>query len=103
MSTSRRVFLQQLAAGAVAAPVLVRSASAQTPSANNVIRHASFGCNGMAAADVDAISKHPSVKVVAGCDVDESRTADFRKKFPEARIYKDFRELLDKEKDLNSV
>ncbi len=101
MSTSRRVFLQQLAAGAVVTPYLMRSAQAQAP--NQVVRHASFGCNGMAAADSDAISQHPAVKIVAGCDVDDARTADFRKKFPEARIYKDFRELLDKEKDLTSV
>ncbi len=99
MPTSRRIFLQQLAAGAVVTPYLMRPAQAQ----DKVILHASFGCNGMAAADVGAIASHPSVKVVAGCDVDESRTADFRKKFPEARIYKDFRELLDKEKDLTSV
>ena len=53
--------------------------------------------------DVSAIAKHPSVRIVAGCDVDETRTAEFRKKFPEARIYSDFRELLEKEKDLQTV
>lgn len=106
MATSRRIFLQQLAVGTVAAPVLTRSAWAQAPAPDKVdriVRHASFGCNGMAGADVGAISGHPAVKVVAGCDVDEARTAEFRKKFPEARIYKDFRELLDKEKELDSV
>ena len=36
-----------------------------------------------------------SVKIVAGCDVDANRTADFRKRFPEARIYSDYRELLE--------
>lgn len=105
MSTSRRIFLQQLAAGAIAAPALTRAAiaQAQAENKNRIIRHASFGCAGMAASDVGSIAMHPSVKVVAGCDVDEARTADFRKKFPEARIYKDYRELLEKEKDLDSV
>lgn len=103
MSTSRRVFLQQLATGAVAAPILTRSALAQGAKPERIIRHATFGCSGMAGADVGAIAGHPAIKVVAGCDVDSSRTEEFRKKFPEARIYKDFRELLDKEKDLDSV
>jgi len=48
----------------------------------------------MAMADLSAIAKHPSVKIVAACDVDEKRTAEFRKKWPDARVYSDFRELL---------
>jgi predicted dehydrogenase len=43
------------------------------------------------------------VEVVAGCDVDETATAKFREKFPQARIYRDYRELLEKERDLQSV
>jgi predicted dehydrogenase len=98
---SRRTFLQQLAAGAAAAPFITRGLRAQSP--NSVVNHATFGTSGMAWADVTAIANHPSVRVVAGCDVDEKKTAEFRKKFPEARVYSDFRELLDKEKDLQSV
>ena len=101
MKSSRRVFIQQLAAASVTAPSLVRAAMAQSP--NSIVRHASFGCSGMAFADVQQLASHPAVKVVAGCDVDERRTAEFRKRFPEARIYNDFRELLDKEKDLQTV
>jgi len=68
-----------------------------------MVNHASFGCNGMAMSDVSEIAGHKSVKIVAGCDVDEKRTAEFRKKWPDARIYSDFRELLAKETDLQSV
>lgn len=100
-SISRRSFLVELAAGAVIAPWVTSGLRAQ--SANSVVNHATFGCSGMALSDISAIGKHPSVKVVAGCDVDESKLAKFREKFPEARIYKDFRELLEKEKDLQSV
>ena len=57
----------------------------------------------MAWADVTALAGHPAIEVVAACDVDEKRTAEFRKRFPEARVYRDFRELLDKEKDLQTV
>ncbi len=98
---TRRSFLHQLALGATVAPWVTRGLLAQSP--NSVIHHASFGCAGMAMSDVSAISKHAAVKIVAGCDVDEKRTAEFRKKWPEARIYTDFRELLEKEKDLQSV
>ena len=101
MSQSRRSFLQQLAAGAATAPFITRGLLAQSP--NSKIRHATFGASGMAWADVTEIAKHPAIEVVAACDVDQKRTAEFRKKFPEARIYTDYRELLDKEKDLQTV
>jgi predicted dehydrogenase len=74
---------------------------AQSP--NSVVHHATFGCSGMGLADVNSIGGHKAVKIVAGCDVDEKKTVEFLKKFPDARIYKDFRELLEKERDLQSV
>jgi predicted dehydrogenase len=98
---TRRSFLRDLALGATVAPWVARGLLAQSP--NSVIHHASFGCAGMALSDVGAISKHAAVQIVAGCDVDEKRTVEFRKKFPEARIYSNFRELLEKEKDLQTV
>ncbi len=100
-SVSRRTFLAELAAGAVIAPWVTSGLRAQSP--NSTVLHATFGCSGMAMSDITSIAGHSAVKVVAGCDVDEKRTAEFRKKWPEARIYKDYRELLEKEKDLQSV
>ena len=101
MPATRRTFLQQLAIGAAAAPFITRGLLAQSPNAK--IRHATFGTSGMAWSDVTAIAKHPAIEVVAACEVDEKRTAEFRKKFPAARIYSDYRELLDQEKDLQTV
>ncbi|MES2573286.1 MAG: Gfo/Idh/MocA family oxidoreductase [Verrucomicrobiota bacterium] len=98
---NRRSFLRDLALGLGAAPFVTRGLMAQSPSAK--IRHATFGTSGMAWADVTAIATHPAVEVVAGCDVDERATAQFRKKFPNARIYRDYRELLARETDLQSV
>jgi predicted dehydrogenase len=43
------------------------------------------------------------VEIVAAADVDLNRTAQFRKLFPQARVYQDFRELLEKERDLQTV
>jgi predicted dehydrogenase len=98
---TRRSFIRRAAAGALAMPWVTSGLRAQ--SANGVVNHATFGCSGMAWSDVTAIAKHQAVKIVAGCDVDEKRTAEFRKKFPDARVYRDFHELLEKEKDLQSV
>src|SRR5688572_26038773 len=101
MPLTRRSFLQQLAAGATIAPFVTRGLMAQSP--NSTVAHASFGAAGMAMSDLRSIARHPSVRMVAACDVDKNRTAEFAKLFPEARIYADYRELLEKEKDLQSV
>jgi len=98
---TRRSFLQQLAAGLAVAPFIRSGLLAQEPGAK--IRHATFGTSGMAFGDVTAIASHSAVEVVAGCDVDDRSTAKFREKFPNARLYTDFRELLEKEKDLQTV
>jgi hypothetical protein len=75
---------------------------AQSP--NSVLRHASFGAGGMAWSDLTQISKCPGVEIVAVCDVDLSHTVEARAQFPQARIYQDWRELLDKEaKNIDSV
>ncbi|HSI12135.1 MAG TPA: Gfo/Idh/MocA family oxidoreductase [Chthoniobacter sp.] len=100
-SIQRRTFLQQLAAGVVTAPFITRGLLAQSP--NGKIRHATFGAAGMAMSDLKAISKHPAVEVVAAAEVDLSRAVEFRKMFPKARVYQDFRELLEKERDLQTV
>lgn len=97
----RRTFLQQLAAGLATAPFITTGLRAQSP--NGKIHHATFGAAGMAMSDLTAISKHPSVEIVAAADVDLNRAAQFRKMFPNARVYQDFRELLEKERDLQTV
>ncbi len=101
MRISRRSFLRHLAAGTAAAPFITRGLLAQSP--NGKINHATFGAAGMAWSDVTALAAHPALNVVAACDVDLKRTAEFKKKFPDARIYQDYRELLEKERDLQSV
>ena len=101
MLSSRRTFLRQLAAGTAVAPFVTRGLFAQSP--NGRINHATFGASGMGWSDVTALAAHPALHVVAACDVDLARTAEFKKKFPDARIYQDYRELLEKERDLQSV
>jgi predicted dehydrogenase len=101
-SFSRRSFLKTLGAAALTAPFIARGWAARSP--NSVLRHASFGANGMAWADLNEIAKYKSVELVAVAEVDLNRTAEVRKKFPCARVYQDWREMLDEEaKRIDSV
>ena len=99
---SRRLFLKTLGIAAAGAPFITRGLMAQSP--NSVLRHASFGAGGMAWADLTQIANCKNVEIVAVCDVDLCHTSEARAKFPKARIYQDWRELLDKEaKNIDSV
>ncbi|HOX58583.1 MAG TPA: Gfo/Idh/MocA family oxidoreductase [Candidatus Paceibacterota bacterium] len=101
-SFSRRTFLKTLGAATLAAPFVMRDLIARPPS--SVLRHASFGAAGMAWEDVRHLMQSKQVELVAVAEVDLRRTAELKKHFPTARVYQDWRELLDKEgKQLDSV
>jgi predicted dehydrogenase len=57
----------------------------------------------MAAGDIGSLTASPHVKLVAVADVDLRNTDAIRKRFPDVKVYQDWRELLDKEKNLDSV
>src|SRR5581483_687481 len=102
MTTSRitrRQALTGLAAG-LAAPFAFRLHAA-APS--ETLYHASFGASGMAGADIGSLTASKHLKLVAVAEVDLSRAAEVRKRFPDVKVYQDWRELLDKEKGLNTV
>lgn len=99
---TRRSFLQQAAAAGIFAPAIGRWARAAGP--NGRVRHASFGADGMAGADLRAITSHPQVDLICVADVDLARTAKLKEQFPQVRVYQDWREMLDKEAgELDSV
>jgi predicted dehydrogenase len=98
---TRRALLKQSAAAGLAAPFAFRKHATAAPS--ETLLHASFGSSGMALGDIRSLTSSPHVKLVAVADVDLSRTAEVKKRFPDVRIYQDWRELLDKEKHLDSV
>ena len=66
------------------------------------LRHACIGIGGMGGADFGQIVKHPSVDIVAVCDIDQARGRLVRRQVPGAKYYQDWRELLDKE-EIDSV
>jgi predicted dehydrogenase len=99
---SRRSFLKTLGTAAAAAPFVTTGLLARSP--NSTLRHAAFGAGGMAWADLTELAKCKGFQLVACAEVDLNRTADLRRQFPLARVYQDWRELLDKEhKNIDSV
>jgi predicted dehydrogenase len=103
MTTSRitrRSALKGLAGAALSAPFVFR-AHAAAPS--ETLYHASFGAGGRAHADVSEMAVSKNFKLVAVADVDLNQVGALKKQFPDVKVYEDWRELLDKEKNLNSV
>lgn len=74
------------------------------PAANSKVNHASFGASGMAFADLKSIARSPHINLTAVAEVDANRLAKLKQDFPDVRVYKDWRVLLDKEgRHLDSV
>lgn len=99
--SSRRAFLRRVGAAGLAVPFVARYSWSASP--NEILQHASFGASGMAAADLDSITRHPKVRLVAVADVDLPRADGLKAKFPELKVYQDWRKLLDEVKGLDSV
>jgi predicted dehydrogenase len=98
---TRRGALKRVAVAGFVAPFVFRRHVSAGPS--ETLYHASFGASGMAAADIGSLTASKHIKLVAVADVDLNRTKEIQKRFPDVKIYQDWRELLDKEKNLNSV
>lgn len=98
-SIDRRSFLNYslaTAAGFAAAPLLARAQSSATSATQGgKLQVASIGCGGMGGADLRQISSHSRVEIVALCDVDRKRAADAFERFPDAKVFTDYREMFD--------
>ncbi len=98
---SRRRFLNSVALAAAAAP-LVSSCTQLKPGRrtidpNSKLGHACIGVGGMGWSDLQNFLQHPRVQIVALCDVDTGNLEKAAKLVPSARLYSDWRELLQKE------
>ena len=99
---SRRAFLRRLALAGAAAPFITRGMRAASP--NEMLRHASFGASGMAWSDITSLADSKFFQLVAVAEVDTSRATEAKKRFPNVKVYQDWREMLDKEaKNIDSV
>ena len=90
---SRRTVLK--AGSALAAlpllPSLVRAASP-----NGKLRTAHIGVGGMGSGDLSSIASHKQVEVAALCDVDQTRIDAALAKHPQAKTFRDYREMIAK-------
>jgi hypothetical protein len=89
--TTRRHFLQAGLAVA-AATALPQGVSAASP--NGKLRTAHIGVGGMGGADLASIASHPKVEVAALCDVDLGTLNGAGSRHPNAKKFRDFREML---------
>lgn len=97
---SRRAFLKNTslaAAGFFIVPRHVLGRGYIAPS--DKLNIAGIGVGGKGQSDLTEFVKSPKVNIVALCDVDDRQAKKSRERFPGARYYKDFREMLDKEKN----
>jgi predicted dehydrogenase len=101
---SRRKFMQAGSASAVAAGFWltggVTESFAAQPGANERLNIAIIGCGGQGASD------HAGVRgenIVALCDVDSVRARTVFELYPKVTKYTDFRQMLDKQRDIQAV
>lgn len=100
-SSSRRDFIRRsslAATGFFIVPRHVLGKGFIAPS--DKLNIAGIGVGGKGASDLAEFAKSPFVNIVSLCDVDDRESAKTRKAFPKASYYKDFREMLAKEKDI---
>lgn len=100
-SISRRRFLGDAAAVA-ALTVMPRYAlgGPRQKSPSEKLNIAGIGVGGMGAVNLRNLE---SENIVALCDVDHAYAANTFKRYPNAKVYTDYREMLDKQKDIDAV
>ena len=99
---SRRAALAATAWSFTIVPRHVLGGPGQTPPSERV-NFAGIGAGGQGGGDIRAMAGL-GANVVALCDVDQAHAAGTFQRFPKARVYADFRELLEKEeKQIDAV
>lgn len=104
-SPSRRTFIKQSAAASsfFLVPRHVLGGVGFTPPSDQ-LNLAAIGAGGKGASDIRNASVDGRERVVALCDVDFSGSAsESAKRFPKAKRYADYREMLDSEPDIDAV
>lgn len=99
----RRGFLKKSGVGALGlltAPTMLSAhEKLRSIKPDGRVRTAHIGVANMGAADLNDISSHSQVDVVALCDVDAINLATARKKHPKARVFFDYRVMLEEMAD----
>jgi hypothetical protein len=99
LTRRRFIYYTALAAGGTALTGYAKPRPRRV-SPNDKLNIAGVGAGGKGAGDLRCCADE---NIVALCDVSEANAAATRKKFPQAKFYKDFREMLEKEKSIDAV
>jgi len=110
MQTNRRKFLKKVGAATVGTAVFptfikasVLGREGHVPPSDKITM-IGIGCGSMGQGNLGGLQRNPGVVVIAACDVDDNHLAQTKKRVDEhngnndCRIYKDYREILEKEK-----
>ncbi|MDZ7370177.1 MAG: Gfo/Idh/MocA family oxidoreductase [candidate division KSB1 bacterium] len=102
---SRRSFLKGAAVGAAAFTIVPSTVFGQKKgkgkkAPSDRLNIAAVGVGGMGQNNVRACETE---NIVALCDVDEVYAGEVFKKYPQAKIYRDYRVMLEKQKDIDAV
>jgi len=100
---SRRAFLKRAAAATAAFQIVpghVLGLNGQTPPSRK-LNVAGIGVGGMGGNNVKKCAE--VANIVALCDIDSNYAAHTFKEHPGAKVYADYREMLDKQKDVDAV
>lgn len=102
MNTTRRQFLHTTTLAASAFTIVPRAVlgGPGQKSPNEKLNVAGIGVGGMGRSNLKQCSDE---NIVALCDVDQDYAAKTFQEYPKAKVYRDFREMLDKEKGIDAV
>ena len=94
----RRDFLRGAGAvAAAAAPAVAFPAVVKLRKPNEMLSHAAIGCANQAGYDLSQLALHRDLHVTAVCDVDSRYLDAARRRYPNARFYRNGLEMLEKE------
>lgn len=96
---SRRYFL--MGTGATLAGAFAMPSWAKRVRSNNKINIAHVGAGGRGGSHVSYFGEHENL--VGVCDADDSRAASIYAKFPNVHTFRDWREMFDKQKNIEAV
>src|SRR5882724_5052029 len=96
---SRRKFITQAATAAAGFTIIPRFALGGKGfiAPSDTLYIAGIGVGGKGTSDLTGFAKNQKAKIAFLCDVDDRQAAQSVKNFPDAKYYKNFRELMDKE------
>lgn len=96
--SSRRKFVKQSISGAIGFTYMPHFLGKKAPS--NKLNIAGIGIGGMGKANLKQCAGE---NITALCDVDHAYAEEVFKTYPNAKVYTDYREMFDKEKEIDAV